>query len=292
MGFVLGPRINAGGRVGDAGLGSLLLRSDDVELCKKISEKLNNYNEERKKIEEDVLDQAILQAENQLDLPVIIVSGENWHPGVIGIVAGRLKESYNRPSCVIAFDENGIGKGSGRGVSGMDLGSMVHSARQKDIIESGGGHAMAAGFSLNKDKLKNFHDFLNEKMESFNVDSVPTLLLDGALSSKAVNIDLIKDISKLEPYGIGNPSPKFALGNLRLVKSIIVGQHHIKCIFKQLDGTTLDAIAFRCVDKPMGDLLLKKDKEPIHIAGSLNINSWMGNDKPQVIIEDVATVIN
>lgn len=292
LGFVLGPRINAGGRVGEAGLGSLLLRSGDPQVCQAAAERLHAYNEERKSIESAVLESAMDQAHQQTDRAMIVVGSSDWHPGVIGIVAGRLKEHFHRPACVISFDDQGLGKGSGRSVTGLDLGASIHAAHQLQLILGGGGHAMAAGFSLSQDQLPAFHDFLDQRTAALGLESRPTLLLDGALSLRGATVDLIQDLEQLAPYGVGNPSPKFAFPHVSIARASVVGAQHIKCILRQPDGASLEAIAFRCVDTPLGNLLCHAGGHALHVAGSLSINAWMGEEKPQLVIEDAAPCVS
>lgn len=290
LGFVLGPRINAGGRVGEAGLGSMLLRCDDELVCQNAAQKLNIFNDDRKIVEQTVLEQAEQQASLQKESFFIVVGDKKWHPGVIGIVAGRLKEKYGRPVCVISFDENGIGKGSGRSIVGVDLGALIHMAAHQELLIKGGGHPMAAGFSVHKHKMEEFHTFLQQKVKDLQMEFQTSLLLDGALTGRSTTAEMIHELELLAPYGMGNPSPKFGFGYVTITKTMILAQQHIKCYLKHADGTNGEAIAFRCVAQELGDFLLQSQGKQIHIAGSVNLNSWMGNEKPQIIIDDAACV--
>ena len=288
LGFVLGPRINAGGRVGEAGLGSLLLRTENPTQAEEIALKLEEFNRVRKEIEYDVLNAAFDQAHKQLD-PIIMVADRGWHPGVIGIVAGRLKEKFNRPACVISLSEDGIGKGSARSIPGLDLGAMIQAAKQSGLLIAGGGHAMAAGFSVEEAKIPEFHSFLSQRSTSFmSQDNVPVLELDGILNLNALTPALVNKIDSLAPFGSGNPTPKFALTNLRILKIDIVGGEHIRLVAGQLDNAKVNAIAFRAVESDMGQALLNHRGNPVHLAGSLKLDSWMGVEKLQFVIDDVA----
>lgn len=289
LGFILGPRINAGGRVGEASLGSQLLRAENSTEAEVIARKLDEYNLLRKEIEQEVLKDSFQQAAQQFS-PVILVSGENWHPGVIGIVAGRLKERFSRPSCVVSIDSNGIGKGSARSIPGLDLGSMIHAAKQQGLLLAGGGHTMAAGFTVEKEKLKQFHEFLSHKFTQFLPDGyLPSLDLDGIINIRTLTSDFVRKIDLLAPFGAGNPTPKFALKNVRINHASIVGSEHIRITIGQLDGARLNAIAFRSVDTNLGHALLNHKGSPLHLAGSVKLDSWLGQEKVQFIIEDVAS---
>ncbi len=284
LGFFVGPRINAGGRVGKASLGAELLTSQDPHRCVALARELGLYNQERQLIEQKVLEEALQQAETRSD-PVLMVASEGWHQGVIGIVAGRLKERFHRPAIVISVDEEGLGKGSGRSVPGLDLGSLVHAAKQRGLLEAGGGHAMAAGLTVRQEKLDALHLFLNERFREVEVDLTPFLMFDGFLSLKAATPDLLKKIERIGPFGQGNPSPRFVLSDLRVGKVDLVGENHIKCFLTTLGGGSLSGIAFRAFDTPLGDLLLQS-KEPLSLLGSLKLDTWMDREKVSFVIED------
>lgn len=284
LGFLLGPRINAGGRVGKASLGAELLTSRDPRLCASLARELSLYNQERQLIEQHVLEEAFQQAERKID-PVLTVASEGWHQGVIGIVAGRLKDRFHRPAVVISFDETGLGKGSGRSVSGLDLGSLVHAARQRGLLEAGGGHAMAAGLTVRREKLDALQLFFNERFQEAEVDLTPSLLLDGFLSLKAATPELLKKIERLAPFGQGNPSPRFVLSDLKVGKADLVGENHVRCFLTTLGGGSLSGIAFRALDTPLGELLLQR-KEPLSLLGSLKLDTWMDREKVSFVIED------
>ncbi len=288
LGFVLGPRINAGGRVGEAGLGSLLLRTENSIQAEEIALRLDEYNRVRKEIEQEVLNAAFRQAQTQLS-SIIVVADREWHAGVIGIVAGRLKEKYNRPACVISLSQEGIGKGSARSIAGVDLGSMIQAAKQSGILMAGGGHAMAAGFTVEESKIPELQAFLNQRASQFmSEDNVPVLELDGVLNLNAITPQLVHKIDALAPFGSGNPTPKFALTNLRILKLDIFAGEHIRIMAGQLDYAKINAIAFRAVNTHMGQALINHRGFPVHLAGSIKLDTWMGVEKLQFVIDDVA----
>lgn len=288
LGFVLGPRINAGGRVGQADFGSRLLTTTDLPEAQYIAEHLNLYNKERQTIELQVLEDALNQIERQkLDQhPLIMVSGEGWHPGVIGIVASRLKERFNRPACVVGFAQD-MGKGSGRSIQGIHLGSAMHSACHKGLLVYGGGHAMAAGFTVERPNYQPFYDHLLETFAQ-GINAIdPVYDLDGLLTISGATMDFVNQLNQLEPYGSGNPTPRFAFSHVKIGYATIVGQHHIKGDLIAEDGTHLKAMAFRAVETPLGDFLLKNRNTPCHVAGQLKVNTWMGRTDLCLTIEDI-----
>ena len=288
LGYVLGPRVNAGGRVGQSGLGSRLLSSHDPVEAAEIARQLDGYNKDRQEIEAVVLQEAIEQVEGRADdgLPLVVAAGENWHPGVIGIVAGRLKERYGRPACVIALDGD-EGKGSGRSVSGLDLGSAVIAARQEGLLKAGGGHAMAAGFTVARDRLDALRVFLAERLHAqLSGELVPILELDGAIDAAGASVDLVEMLKQLGPFGAGNPEPRFAVTAARIIKADVVGSGHIRIIAQGQGGQRLKAIAFRAVDSEMGLALLNGRGQSFHLAGTLRVDSWQGNTSVQLTIDD------
>lgn len=290
LGFIIGPRINAGGRVGEAGLGSLLLRTENPVLADQVARKLDHYNALRKEVEQEVLDQSIEQALRQ-HRSVIITSGVNWHPGVIGIVAGRLKERFNRPSCVISFDAQGIGKGSGRSIPGLDLGSIIHAARQTGLLLAGGGHAMAAGFTIEQNRLAEFHDYLEERFaKNLPKGYQPEVDIDAVLNIRSLTMDLAEKLEQLGPFGPGNMTPKFAVLNVLVQYADIVGAQHIKMVVGQLDGARLEAIAFRAVDTELGRMILCRTGQNVNLLGTIKRDSWQGREKLTFIVEDIAPI--
>ncbi|MBR9971182.1 single-stranded-DNA-specific exonuclease RecJ [Magnetospirillum sulfuroxidans] len=292
LGYVLGPRVNAGGRVGESELGSRLLSTHDPLEAAEIARQLDGYNKDRQEIEAAVLLEAIEQVEGRDDdgLPLVVAAGENWHPGVIGIVAGRLKERYGRPACVIALDGD-EGKGSGRSVAGLDLGCAVIAARQQGLLKAGGGHAMAAGFTVARAHLAEFRAFLADRLQAqLSGELVPVLELDGALDAAGATVDLVETLKQLGPFGAGNPEPRFAITAARVVKADVVGSGHVRIIAQGQGGQRLKAIAFRAADSEMGLTLLGGQGQNFHLAGTLRVDSWQGNNAVQLIIDDAAPV--
>ena len=290
LGFLLGPRINAGGRVGESYLGAQLLATESAEEAFEIAQKLDAYNTERRVIEDQVLQEALEKAEQQKAGSVVYVAGEGWHPGVIGIVASRLKERYGLPSCVLTI-EDGKATGSGRSITGVDLGACVIAARQAGIITDGGGHKMAAGFSLDHDRLDDFNAFLSERISKQIEEEgiVPTINIDGAVSVEGATMELVEVLQKLAPFGTGNAEPRFAFSNVRIAKSDVVGVNHVRCFLTGLDSKKqLAAIAFNCVDTELGRALLRHKGLPLHIVGRLRENIWQGRSSVQLLIDDVA----
>ncbi|MAV87090.1 MAG: single-stranded-DNA-specific exonuclease RecJ [Rhodospirillaceae bacterium] len=296
LGFLLGPRVNAGGRVGESNLGALLLSTDSNDKAKEIAEKLNQYNLERKEIEANVLDEALKIAEERVKdrsgHSIVLVAGENWHPGVIGIIASRLKEKYSLPACVLT-SKDGKMTGSGRSVSGIDLGACVIAARQAGIIENGGGHAMAAGFTLASNKLEIFEEFLSERI-SKQIQSqkiVPKLNIDALLTLDGATEEFVSLLQKMGPFGSGNPEPRIAFEAVRIVKASIVGNDHVRCFLTGINSKkSLSAIAFRCVDSSLGKALLQNNGVPVHVAGKLRENNWQGRTTVQFLMDDASLV--
>jgi single-stranded-DNA-specific exonuclease len=288
-GFVLGPRINAGGRIGAADLGVRLLTATDAAEAAALARRLDALNAERRAVEQAVLAEAIAQVEAQATphRALVMASAEGWHAGVIGIVAGRLKERYNRPACVIAV-AGGIGKGSGRSVSGLDLGSAVIAARQAGLLINGGGHAMAAGFTVAQDRVAALADFLGERLAAAGGAIVPVLEIDGAVAAAAATAELAQLVGRLGPFGSGNPEPRFAITDLRVVRGEVVGDGHVRAVLADGGGTRLKAIAFRSADDPLGQALLRGGGAPLHLAGTLRVDSWQDRSDVQLIIEDGA----
>lgn len=276
LGFVLGPRINAGGRVGEAGLGHKLLTASDPTVARDVAERLDRHNKERQAIEAMVVESAMESAEALRNDPIIIVDGERWHPGVIGLAASRLADRYDRPSLVIGMDDD-MGKGSARSVPGFDIGALVTAARQAGHLANGGGHAMAAGLSVAREKLDALKSFLLERAKRTGPEGgVPTLKLDGIVSSMGANAGLMDVLSKAGPFGSGNPEPRFGFPAMKIVRADRVGDSHVRCVFAG-SGSRLTGIAFRVADEPLGRLLLGARGAPVHIAANLRPDRWKGN---------------
>jgi single-stranded-DNA-specific exonuclease len=292
LGFVLGPRVNAGGRVGAADLGARLLSTDDPARAAEWARHLDAYNNERREIEAQTLAAAIEFVEQQnAESPVLVfAAAEGWHPGVIGIVASRLKERYGRPAIVVAL-ANGIGKGSGRSVPGLALGSAVIAARQAGLLINGGGHAMAAGFTVTADKLIELQEFLAERLND-GLDHallVPELAIDAALSAEAAQARLIAQLDALAPFGAANPEPRFAFPRVRAQYVKAVGSGHLKLrVADALGGESLNAIAFRAAETPVGKLIAEAKGRALHIAGHLRRDDYRGGDAVQLVVDDAA----
>lgn len=294
-GFLLGPRVNAGGRVGRSEAGTILLSTDNEDEAIKIASELNTYNAERQAIEAMVLEDAMDRVQNEIGAggvlpPVIVAANVGWHPGVIGIVAGRLKEHFNRPTLVIAIDDNGEAKGSARSVIGVDMGAAVTAARQAEILTAGGGHAMAAGLSLKAENIDALGVFLNERLKSTVEKAMKalSLKLDGVLSLSAVSPSLVHQLDVIGPYGQGNAQPRFAFADCYISYVDIVGKDHVKVSLKGPDGCNVKAMAFRSADKPLGRLLLESRGQQIKIAGTIRNNHWNGQTSAEIFIEDAA----
>ena len=292
LGFVLGPRVNAGGRVGCAELGARLLSTDDPALAAAWAQELDGYNKERREIEKATLDAAIelVERQNARSPVLVFAAAEGWHPGVIGIVAARLRERYERPACVVALAD-GSGRGSGRSVPGLALGSAVIAARQAGLLINGGGHAMAAGFTVAADRLVELQEFLAERLnDGFDHAAlVPQLAIDAAISAAAAQAGLIAQLDALAPFGAANPEPRFALPMVRAQYVEPVGNGHLKLrVADAVDGAKLRAIAFRAADTPLGRLLTETRDRAIHLAGHLRRDNWKGGDAVQLVIDDAA----
>jgi single-stranded-DNA-specific exonuclease len=293
LGFVLGPRVNAGGRVGEADLGARLLATEDLALAAQLAGRLDVYNRERREIEGRTLEAAITAVERAAQSPVLaFAAGEGWHPGVIGIVAARLKERYERPACVVALAD-GIGKGSGRSVAGMPLGPAVIAARQAGLLINGGGHAMAAGFTVAAERLDALRQFLAKRLGDGLASErlTPELSIDAALSLGAAQSELIDHLERLAPFGAGNPEPRFVFPAVRVAHAEPVGSGHLRCALADpLDTGRLRAIAFRVAATPLGQFLAETRGTAIHLAGHLRRDGWRGGDAVQLTIEDAAAV--
>ena len=291
-GFIFGPRVNAGGRVGECWLGAALLSTMDPAEASRHAARLDAYNKDRREIEGACLEAAIEQVENgPATGGLVYATCEGWHPGVIGIVAGRLRERYNRPACVVAR-ENGIGKGSGRSVRGVDLGAAVLAARQAGLLINGGGHRMAAGFTVAQESEDALRAFLAERVaaDAGPAGIKPSLRLDGALQCAAATVPLLRTLDTLAPFGAGNPRPRFALPAARILKADVVGEHHVRCILGGEGQGRLKAIAFRAAGDALGAALLGARGVPVHLAGHLKLDRWQGREEAQLVIEDLAPV--
>jgi single-stranded-DNA-specific exonuclease len=296
LGFLLGPRINAGGRIGRADLGVRLLMEEDGSEAARIAGELDRLNRERQAIEVDHLAQADAEAfaalgEND-NAAVVVTAANGWHPGVVGLIAARLKERYGRPAFAIALAAGGTGTGSGRSIPGADLGQVVRRAVGEGLLTKGGGHAMAAGVTLKADRLAPFRAFLEDALR----DTVATarqdrsLSIDGAISAGGATVELVSLINRAGPFGAGNPEPVFALPAHNVVYADLVGDNHVRVRLRAGDGAFANAIAFRCADQPLGKALLEHRGRTIHAAGCLAVDRWQGAERVQLRLTDVATV--
>lgn len=289
LGYVLGPRINACGRVGNADLENILLCTESESEAKSLAEKFNAYNMERKDIEDYVVLQAIEQLEKEpQEYPIAFVYGHDWHQGVIGIAAGKLRERYNVPAFVMSVENDEV-KGSARSVDGIDLGALIMSAKEQGLITGGGGHMMAAGFSLTEEQIPEFKKFVGEYVISkLGKEKItPIINIDCALNLSAVNTDLCKNLEILEPYGAGNPEPKILIKNVILNYPQIIGNGHVKCNVSSQRGGKIKAICFNCADNQIGSAILNNKGEIFDIVGKIKSDNWMGRENVQIIIEDL-----
>jgi single-stranded-DNA-specific exonuclease len=295
LGFVLGPRVNAGGRVGQSDLGARLLSTDDPLLATELANRLDAYNRDRRAIEGETLAAAIAAVEAGPQSPALVfAAAEGWHPGVIGIVAARLRERYERPACVVALDGAGAdatGRGSGRSVPGVALGPAVIAARQAGLLVNGGGHAMAAGFTVAAEHLAALRDFLAERLGDGveRAPPVPELAIDGALSAAGATAGLIDHLDALAPYGSSNPEPRFALPGVLVAHAELVGQSHLRIALADPIGPgRLRAIAFRAAEGPLGVFLVEARGRAVHVVGHLRRDTYRGGDAVQLVIDDAA----
>jgi len=296
LGFLLGPRINAGGRIGRADLGAQLLRTDDPAEAGSIAAELDRLNRERQTLELAMLAEADAEATAALGIEekgaVVVTAAPGWHPGVVGLIAARLKERFNRPAFAIALEPGGIGTGSGRSIAGVDLGKAVRRAVAEGLLLKGGGHAMAAGITVKREALAPFRAYLEgelaEAVTAARADQ--SLLIDGAVSAAGANAAMIATIAGAGPFGAGNPEPVVALPAHTLAYAEVVGQTHVRARLRSGDGTTVNAIAFRAAGQPLGQALLQNRGQPVHAAGTLSIDRWNGAERVQLRLIDIAAV--
>ncbi|MEO0439938.1 MAG: single-stranded-DNA-specific exonuclease RecJ [Pseudomonadota bacterium] len=291
LGFALGPRINAGGRVGKSDLGVRLLTTEDPDEAQKIAAELDHLNQERRAIEAHVLEEAEAMCQNMHNQAIAVLSGKGWHPGVIGIVASRVKEKLDRPAIIIAEDDEGIGKGSGRSIAGVDLGAAIIAAKDSGLLVAGGGHAMAAGITIESAKIPAFTEFLDQHLADRvgQARSEKSLLVDAVLSPKGVNPLFVEAMEEAGPFGMGWPAPKIVAGPVRIIKCDIVGKDHVRLIVSGDDGASIKAIAFRAAETDMGQALLSAPKtRKLWIAGRAKIDDWGSRPAAEIHIEDAA----
>jgi len=292
LGFMLGPRINAGGRVGESDSGTRLLTMKDTAQASELAQHLDVLNKERQAIEMAVLDAAIAQVGNPGDVPVIIVYDEGWHPGVVGIVASRLKDRFQRPAVVIGM-ENGTGKGSGRSINGVDLGAVIIAARQQGLLLNGGGHAMAAGLTVGAEKIDALCEFLITQLAApvARARAAQGLKLDGVLSLSGVTPELVSQLEQAGPFGVGNPTPRFAVPDCTIVSADIVGKDHVRLILAQGQGARVKAMAFRQGETQFGQNLLNSVGRKFHVAGRLKRDDWGAKPKAELHLDDASPII-
>ncbi len=291
-GFALGPRINAGGRVADSGLGLRLLLTEDAEEAREIAEILDSVNRQRQQIELGVMDEAVRLAEAQVAAghAVLLVGGEGWHAGVVGIVAGRLKEKFNRPACVMAITA-GSATGSGRSVPGLDLGSAVLAARQRGLLERGGGHAMAAGFALPAAGIAALHGFLNDRLAAAaEMPGAAALGVEGVLTVRGATVQVAEHLLRLAPFGQGNDEPLLVLSHVRVSRAERVGKDGatVRAFIEGEGGGRLKAVLFRAKTGPLGEALLDPGRRPLHLAGYLRAEAWNGSVSASFVVQDAA----
>src|SRR5689334_23454286 len=294
LGFMLGPRINAGGRIGRADLGVRLLLEGDISEAARIAAELDRLNSERRLIEQAAEAQAEAEALAALGLEdkgaVIVTASEGWHPGVVGLVASRLKEKFSRPAFAIALEPGGIGTGSGRSIGGVDLGKAVRKAVKDGLLMKGGGHAMAAGVTLRKDALAEFRAYMESALAADVANSrhENELFIDGAVAARAVTPEFVNTLNRAGPFGAGNPEPVVALPSHQLIFADEVGQAHLRLRFKSGDGAIVNAMAFRAVGQKLGNALVQNRGQQLHVAGSLAVDRWQGAERVQMRVADVA----
>jgi single-stranded-DNA-specific exonuclease len=294
LGFVLGPRINAGGRIGDAALGSRLLATDDAAEAESIAATLERLNAERQAMERAMLDQAAAEVDAELagggDPGVVVAASAEWHPGIVGLLAARLKERTRRPAFAISFNASGIGTGSGRSIPGIDLGRLVREALAQGIVEKGGGHGMAAGITLRRERLGALRAFLerNAAPAVAQLRQEDRLQIDAAVSAEGATLSLVETLARAGPYGTGHAAPMFVVPRHRLQDVRPVGTSHLRLSLRSGAGGVLQAMAFRAADTELGAFLLARRGEEIHVAGQLSVNHWNGSRSIQLRVVDAA----
>ena len=288
LGYIIGPRINAGGRVGKCSHGANLLLNLNPKDSFKLALELDNYNKERQLLEKKMLIK-ILEEASKLKDPVLVLHGDSWHEGIIGIIASRVKEKFNKPTIIISKN-NEIGKASARSVVGFDIGSIILAAVQNNILLKGGGHKMAGGFSIEIKKINEFKDFIIRKFMSLNnrLSEEKKVFIDSEISPSAINLDFFKQINFLAPFGSGNTEPKFTIEDLKIINSKVVGEKHIKSILHGKDGSVIKTIAFNAVDNNLSAYLFKKSNKVFNIVGKLSLNEWRGQKNVEFIIDDIS----
>ncbi|MDA8870242.1 single-stranded-DNA-specific exonuclease RecJ [Rhizobiaceae bacterium] len=294
LGFVLGPRINAGGRIGDPALGARLLTTEDATEAEALALRLDQLNAERQAMERAMLEQAIDEADAEIGLgdgpPVLVTANESWHAGVVGLLASRLKDRFRRPAFAIAYDGRGMGTGSGRSISGVDLGGTVRAAVEAGLLVKGGGHAMAAGITIEREKLGAFRSWLEDRLRAdvAALSLASRVKVDAALSARGATVELHGELQRAGPFGAGNPQPVFAFPNHTLKDAQTVGANHVRFTLRAPDGGQVQGISFRTADAPLGQALLSRIGERLHFVGTLSADSFRGNERVQLRLIDLA----
>jgi single-stranded-DNA-specific exonuclease len=294
LGFLVGPRINAGGRIGNAALGAQLLALGQPAECERIAAELDRLNTERQALEAKMLEEAMAEANAEIGAgegPAVLITGsQTWHPGVVGLLASRLKDRFNRPAIAIAFTPNGLGTGSGRSVPGADLGHAIRTAVERGILVKGGGHPMAAGLTLEKGRLGDLRAFLEASLADrvWATTESHGLAIDAALSARGATLELIEEVDKAGPYGAGHPEPIYAFPSHTLRYADTVGNGHIRMTLASSDGAMIRAVAFRGAGSPLGDALLAARGRTLHFAGCLSIDHYQGRRLPSLRVLDAA----
>ena len=288
LGYILGPRINAGGRVGKCSHGANLLLNSDPKNAFNLANELDAFNKERKILEENLKIEIFNKIENLSD-PVLVLSGKNWHEGIIGIIAARVKEKYNKPTIIISIN-NEIGKASARSVVGFDIGSIIIGAVHNGILLKGGGHKMAGGFTINKENIDKFKTYIIRKFKTLNsnIADQKRIYVDSLISPTALNLEVFNKIDNLAPFGSGNSEPKFIIENMKLINSKKVGDKHIKSVLLGQDGSTIKTIAFNAIENEVGAYLLTKKNKTFNILGKFSLNEWKGEKNVEFIIDDIS----
>ena len=289
IGYQLGPRINAGGRVGKSSHGVNLLLNPSPKETFQLALELDQFNKERQIMEKELLKKVLIESESSLNDPILVLSGVNWHEGIIGIVASRLKDKFNKPIILISI-KDGVGKASARSVFGFDIGSLILSALNEKIIIKGGGHKMAGGFTIEESKIEIFRNFSKRKFSKIKPDLSKNkkLVLDSEILGTAINIDFYNKIQILSPFGPGNPEPKFVINSVRTLNSKIIGENHIKSNLITEEGIMIKCIAFNSINTEISAYLTGNNKKSFNIAGKLSLNEWGGEKKVEFIIDDIS----
>jgi single-stranded-DNA-specific exonuclease len=290
LGFALGPRVNAGGRVGKSDLGVRLLTTDDPAEAQALALELDRLNIDRRAIEADVTDAAVALADRNSNAAIAVIAGAGWHPGVIGIVASRLKDRLHRPTIVIAIQDDGTGKGSGRSLPGVDLGAAVLAAKDAGLLIAGGGHAMAAGLTVAADRIDALTAFLNDSLAGAvdRASATKGLDCDAAVAPRGINLGLVETLEVAGPYGQGWSAPRVASGPWTAVDCRIVGEHHVKLMLSGVDGARCKAIAFRHADSALGAALAGARGRPFYVAGRVKRDDWKGEPSAEIEVDDIS----